>query len=147
MPTPARVAIVPEGSSTLRIESVTLPDPGPEQVVVKLSSSGICHSQLHEIHGDRSADIVLGHEATGEVVAIGQSVTHVAAGDTVLVTWIARTDGPPPHPPESAWVDQSNGRRALSQGVFTWADHTLADQLFVVKLPRDTARDVTCIIG
>jgi Zn-dependent alcohol dehydrogenase len=147
MPTPARVAVVPEGSSTLRIESVTLPDPGPEQVLVKLASSGICHSQLHEIHGERAGDIVLGHEATGEVVASGVAVNHVAPGDTVLVTWIARTEGPPPRAPEAAFVDLAKGRRAMSQGVFTWADHTIADQLFVVKLPRDTARDVTCIIG
>ena len=34
-------------------------------MVVKLLASGICHSQLHEIHGTRSADVVLGHEATG----------------------------------------------------------------------------------
>ena len=69
MPTSARVAVVPEGSGPIRIESVSLPDPQPDQVVVKLFSSGICHSQLHEMHGPRESDIVLGHEGTGEVLA------------------------------------------------------------------------------
>ena len=91
MSTPARVAVVPEESGPIRIESVTLPEPGPDQVVVKLIASGICHSQLHEIHAPRTADVVLGHEATGTVVAIGSRVTHVGVGDTVLVTWIPRT--------------------------------------------------------
>jgi Zn-dependent alcohol dehydrogenase len=147
MTTPARVAVVPEEPGPLRIESVTLPDPGPDQVVVKLASSGICHSQLHEIHGPREADIVLGHEATGTVVDVGSSVAHVDVGDRVLVTWIARSVEPPPRRPESAWVDQPSGRRAQSQGVFTWADHTIADELYIVKLPDDVRTDVTCIIG
>ena len=147
MPTPARVAVVPEEPGPLRIEALTLPDPGPAQVVVKLIASGICHSQLHEIHGPRDADVVLGHEATGRVVAVGSDVAHVGIGDTVLVTWIPRTVGPPPRRPEPAWVDQPNGRRAMSQGVFAWADHTIADELYVVKLPDDVRTDVTCIIG
>jgi Zn-dependent alcohol dehydrogenase len=147
VPTPARVAVVPEGSGPIRIESVTLPDPGPDQVVVKLAASGVCHSQLHEIHAERPADVVLGHEATGSVVAAGSNVEHVAAGDTVLVTWIPRTLGPPPRLPEPAVIEQASGRVAASQGVFTWADHTIADELYVVKLPDDVRADVTCIIG
>ena len=147
MPTPARVAVVPESSGPIRIESLALPDPGPDQVVVKLLASGICHSQLHEIHGTRSSDAVLGHEATGTVVAAGSRVSHVETGDSVLVTWIPRTLEPPPRNPLPASVEQASGRRAASQGVFTWADHTIADELYVVKLPAGTRTDVTCVIG
>ncbi|MBJ18470.1 MAG: alcohol dehydrogenase [Deltaproteobacteria bacterium] len=147
MPTPARVAVVPEETGPIRIEEVSLPDPAPEQVVVKLFSSGVCHSQLHEMHGPRTGDIVLGHEATGEVVAIGSAVDHVASGDRVLVTWIPRTIGPPPRVPGAAVLTQANGRMAASQGIFTWADHTIADELYVVKLPDGARTDVTCIIG
>ena len=147
MPTSARVAVVPEGSGPLRIESLLLPDPGPHQVVVKLQASGICHSQLHEIHGARARDTVLGHEATGTVLARGSAVSHVDVGDAVLVTWIPRTLDPPPRSPEPAWVEVSGGRRAFSLGVFTWADHCIADELYVVKLPAETPMDVTCIIG
>ena len=44
----------------LRIESVELPDPGPTDVVVRQFASGVCHSQLHEIHTPRASDVVLG---------------------------------------------------------------------------------------
>jgi Zn-dependent alcohol dehydrogenase len=44
-------------------------------------------------------------------------------------------------------VTQASGRVATSQGVFTWADHTIADELYVVKLPKDVRTDVTSIIG
>ena len=50
MGTRARVVVLPGGSKTLQVEDVTLPDPGPTQVVVKQFASGICHSQLHELH-------------------------------------------------------------------------------------------------
>lgn len=147
MPTPARVAVVPEKPGPIRIEEVSLPDPAPAQVVVKILSSGVCHSQLHEIYGPREADIVLGHEATGTVVAIGSAVDHVAPGDCVLVTWIPRMAGPLPRVPEPAVVTQTSGRVAASQAIFTWADHTIADELYIVKLPDDVRTDVTCIIG
>ena len=75
MPTPARVVILPQEDAPLAIEQVQLADPGPLQVAVRLFSSGICHSQLHLMHNPRASDLVLGHEATGEVIAIGSEVT------------------------------------------------------------------------
>ena len=102
MPTPARVAVVPqEMGQPLRIESVELPDPGPTDVVVRQFASGVCHSQLHEIHTPRASDVVLGHEATGEVVAVGSEVNHVNPGDRVFVTWLPRSTQPPNRRPGS----------------------------------------------
>ena len=46
MTTTARVVVLPQHSSELKIESIELPEPGAEQVVVKQFASGICHSQL-----------------------------------------------------------------------------------------------------
>ena len=89
MGTSARVIVLPEQGEVLRVEEITLPDPGPSQVVVKQFASGICHSQLHQIHRPRTAPVVLGHESTGVVADVGSEVTHVAPGDTVLVTCTA----------------------------------------------------------
>jgi len=148
MPTPARVAIVPqEMGQPLRIEPVELPDPGPFDVVVRQFASGVCHSQLHEIHSPRASDVVLGHESTGEVVAVGAEVSHVAPGDRVFVTWLPRSVQPPDRRPAMAQVVQGDGSTANSLGVFTWADHTIADELFIVPLPDDSPTDVTAIIG
>ena len=79
MPTEARVVVVPqEQGQALEVVDVTLPDPGPNQVVVRQFASGICHSQLHTIHNPRQAPAILGHESTGEVEAVGAvSYTHL----------------------------------------------------------------------
>ena len=90
MPTSARVVVVPPHAGPLEIQDLSLPDPGPHQVVVKLLSSGVCHSQLHQMHAPRQNPVVLGHEATGTVIATGRRVTHVKAGDTAIVTWVPR---------------------------------------------------------
>ena len=147
MPTPARIAILPEGSDSVRIDEIILPDPGPHQVVVKIFSTGLCRSQLHEIEGQRHNDVMLGHEATGEVIAAGAEVDHVAIGDRVIVGGIPRTIEAPTRRPESAWVEGLGGRVARCQGVYTWADHALLDELYVVKVPADTRPDVTCVVG
>lgn len=147
MPTPARIAVLPENSDVVRIENVTLPDPGPHQVLIKIFATGLCHSQLHEIAERRSNDVVLGHEATGEIVASGREVSHVEIGDRVIVGGIVRTIDSPTRRPEMAQVEQANGRVALCQGVYTWADFALIDELYAVKVPADTKPDVTCVVG
>ena len=147
MPTPARVVVVPPHAGPLEIQDLTLPDPGPYQVVVKLLSSGVCHSQLHQMHAPRQSPVVLGHEATGTVVAKGKRVTHVKEGDTAIVTWVPRNAPRTKRCPDPATVRVAGGAEAMSQNVFCWADHTIADEQFVVKVPDNIQKDVTAIIG
>lgn len=148
MPTPARVVVLPVETSAMRIEEVLIPEPGPHTVVVRLFASGICHSQLHRIHAPRAVPTVLGHEATGEVVSVGSAVTHVGAGDRVIVTWVPR-DRPSAggRQPEPSSVPLADGTVAASHSSFTWGTHTTVDEQFVVKIPPDTRTDVTAIIG
>ncbi|XOV87883.1 MAG: zinc-binding dehydrogenase [Pseudomonadota bacterium] len=147
MSTAARVCVVPEQPGPIEVLDVMLPDPGPYQVLVKQYASGVCHSQLHQMHNPRANAIVLGHESTGIVLATGSEVTHVAAGDTVLVTWVPRNASQAARAPAPATVSLPDGRTATSQNVFTWADHTLADEQYVVKVAPDIDREVTAIIG
>ena len=91
MSTEARVVVVPqEENQPLEVVDLTLPDPGPHQVVVRQFASGVCHSQLHTIHNARHAPQILGHESTGEVLAAGELVTDLTPGDTVMVTWVPK---------------------------------------------------------
>ncbi len=131
----------------LRIESVELPDPGPTDVVVRQFASGVCLTQIHEMHTPRTSDVVLGHEATGKVVAVGSEVSHVSPGDRVYVTWLPRGVQPPDRRPAPAQITQGDGTPAVSQGIFTWADHTIADEMFIVPMPDDAPDDVTAIVG
>ena len=144
--TTANIAILPQDSQILRIEEVSMPDPQPNQVVVKQYSSGICHSQLHQMHGPRKSPVLLGHESTGVVLKVGTAVSHVKEGDTVLVTWVPRNVDGSPIPPEPISLPVSDGL-AVAQNVFTWADHTIADEQYVVKVNADIKKDVTSIIG
>ena len=91
MTTTARVVVLPQTGTELRVETVELPDPEPQQVVVKQFASGVGHLlQLHQIHLPRKNPVVLGHESTGMVTEVGGAVTHVAPGDMVMVTWVPR---------------------------------------------------------
>lgn len=148
MPTKARVVVVPKVSGEpLEVVDLMLPDPGPHEVVVKQYASGICHSQLHTIHNPRQSAEVLGHESTGEVIAVGSDVTGLAPGDTVMVTWVpkdvenARRRGGPTS------LELPNGEVATSLNVFTWATHTIADEMYVVKVSDDIDRETTSIVG
>lgn len=142
----ARVAVLPQQKAPLRIEEIALGDPGPHQVVVRQFASGICHSQLHQMHRVRDNPVVLGHEATGVVVAAGSAVTHVREGDHVLVTWVPRDIARSGRLPIIATLETSEGT-AVSENVYTWADHTLADEQYVVKVAKGLRTDVTAIIG
>jgi Zn-dependent alcohol dehydrogenase len=146
MGTKARVVVLPQDSSILRVEDVELPDPSPSQVIVRQFASGVCHSQLHQIHAPRQNPVILGHESTGVVLKAGKEVNHVIEGDIVMVTWVPRNSESADGPPEAASLNVKDGI-AASQNVFTWADHTIADQQYVVKVDPNIEKDVTAIIG
>ena len=148
MSTEARVVVVPqEQGEPLEVIDVSLPDPGPHQVVVRQFASGICHSQLHTIHNPRQAPAVLGHESTGEVVAVGESVTDLDLGDTVMVTWVPKNQTQARRQGEFTALELPDGRVATSINVFTWATHTIADEMYVVKVPDDIDQEADSIIG
>ena len=146
MSTPARVVVMPQEQAPLEIQEIDLPDPGPTQVVVKQFASGICHSQLHQMHRPRRRPGLLGHESTGVVIKKGRDVTHLDEGDVALVTWVPRDAANATSAPSAATLEVAGGT-AVSQNVFTWADHTIADEQYVVKAPDHIAKDVTAIIG
>ncbi|MGI8927690.1 MAG: zinc-binding dehydrogenase [Tepidiformaceae bacterium] len=148
MPTRARVIVVPGEPGALQVHEVQLPDPGPYQVVVKQFASGICHSQLHQMHRPRTGVAqVLGHESTGVVLAKGREVRHVKEGDHVMVTWVPRDAENSKRRAEAVVLELEGGRTARSQNVFTWADNAIADEQFVVKIDNKVRTDVTSIIG
>ena len=141
-----RIAVLETPGQPLVVDEVDLPDPKEGQVRVKLFASGICHSQLHQIHNPATpVPTLLGHEATGVVEAVGQAVTHVKEGDHAIVTWLPRAAKPgdtSPQPIEVPW------RGGVARGpVFTWAERTVAPQEYVVKIPRDVPTAVTSIVG
>ena len=148
MTTEARVVIVPEEVGLpLEVVDLELRDPASYEVVIKQYASGICHSQLHTIHYPRNGPQILGHESTGEIVALGEAVTDLAIGDTVMVTWVPKNEDTAKRQGEMMQIALPDGQRAVSLNVFTWATHTIADEMFVVKVPESVDHESCCIIG
>ena len=81
-----KVAVAYEVGQPLVLEDLPVPDVGPTDVRVRISASGICHTDLHVIDGRTPLPlpIVPGHEACGVVEAVGDEVRRVRPGDRVL---------------------------------------------------------------
>lgn len=84
-----KAAILETPASGLVVESIDLQEAQAGEVLVRLAASGVCHSDLHVIHGAQSTHlpVVLGHEGAGVVEAVGPGVTRVKVGDHVVLSW------------------------------------------------------------
>ena len=83
-------ALLYYGESRLAVEEVETPHPGPGQVRIRVRASGVCHSDLSARNGGlpQPMPAILGHEAAGDVVAVGDGVTGLAVGDRVIANWL-----------------------------------------------------------
>jgi len=90
-----RAAVVPSVHGTWELREVPKPEPGPNQVLIKIRASGICYTDVHQTRGELPGDFprILGHEPVGEVVAVGPGVTTRRIGDRVGVPWIQASCG------------------------------------------------------
>ena len=84
----------------LTVEELAVPQPLPDEVLVKVQACGVCHSDLHLAEGDwdllkdmTKLPLVLGHEVVGIVDTVGESVTSLRVGDRVGVPWLHSTCG------------------------------------------------------
>jgi L-iditol 2-dehydrogenase len=70
----------------VRLEEMPTPKIGPDELLVRVIASGICGSDVMEWYRIRRAPLVLGHEITGEIVAVGEGVERYREGDRVFVS-------------------------------------------------------------
>jgi alcohol dehydrogenase len=80
-------ATVFHGKGDIRLESVPIPHPGPGEVVIRITLTTICGTDLHIVRGEYPVrpGLVIGHEPVGVIAEIGVGVTGYAVGDRVLV--------------------------------------------------------------
>ncbi len=77
-------------SKPLKIEEIEIGKPGKEEVIVQIKAAGLCHSDLSVIDGNRPRPMpmVLGHEAAGVIVELGEDVKGFEVGDHVVFAFL-----------------------------------------------------------
>ena len=85
IPSTMRAAVY-HGMNDVRVETVSVPEIGRGEVLIRVHSAGICGTDLKKIHsGSHSAPRIFGHETAGTIAATGDGVDGFAVGDRVMV--------------------------------------------------------------
>jgi S-(hydroxymethyl)glutathione dehydrogenase/alcohol dehydrogenase len=140
-----------------------LPEIGTGQVRIRVRAAGVCHSDLSMINGTIKAPhpLVLGHEAAGEVVEVGEHVTRAAVGDHVVLNWqpACRECWFCTH--DQPWLcATSSGVAALENGITldgapvhvalglgAFAEQVVAPQNAVIKVPSELDFPLAALLG
>ncbi len=86
----------PVDERPLRLTGRPVPQPAPDEVLVRVSACGVCRTDLHVAEGDLAphrTEVVPGHEVVGTVVRLGSDARRLAEGDRVGVAWLRHTCG------------------------------------------------------
>ena len=147
-----RAAVVPSLGAPLDIRDVPIPDPAPGQILVRIETSGICHTDIHAARGDwpvkPTAPFVPGHEGVGIVDRLGAGVTEHQVGDRVALPWLGYACGACRYC-VSGWEtlceSQQNTGYSINGG---YAEYAVASARFAVPVPEGVdpmdAAPLTC---
>lgn len=140
-------AVLRKSGANVEIVGITRPKLDLGQVLVKLSFSGVCRSQLMEVRGLRGIDPwlphLLGHEGAGTVVEVGPGVTKVVPGDQVIVGWIKGT-GLESAAPTFTTV---KGEKINAGRVSTFSEYTVVSENRVYLKPTDVDIRTSVLFG
>ena len=147
-----KAAVVTSFTEPLEIQDRPVPEPGPGQVLVRMETSGLCHTDIHAAHGDwpvkPTPPFVPGPEGVGIVEAVGDGVTHRSVGERVAIPWLGHACG---HCDQcvSGWEtlceEQQNSGYSIDG---TFSEYAVADATYVVPVPAEVspldAAPLTC---
>lgn len=158
-----------ESSAPIEVTQAHLADPGPGELLVRVRAAGLCHSDLSVINGSRPRPVpmALGHEAAGEVVAVGEHTT-INPGDHVVLAFVPAcgecgpcVGGRPAlcRPGGQAnrdgtllgggmRISLADGRRPYHHlGVSAFADHIVVSERSAVRIDPTIPFDVAALFG
>lgn len=138
IPTEMRAMVLEKQGRPLRLRTVPVPRPGPDQLLVRVSACGVCRTDLHIFDGDLQhpkLPLILGHEIVGRVAQTGERVSEFTPGERVGIPWLGYTDG------ECRYCQR--GQENLCESpLFTgytldggYAEYTLADRRYCFRIP------------
>ena len=158
----ADLGVVLSAPGVVSLEELTVDEPGPGEVLVRIEATGVCHSDQHVIDEDgwgHRLPVLLGHEGAGTVEAIGAGVASVAPGDRVVIGWKTACGAcgacargaprqcrtPPAAPGRLHRRDGAELTPVLRTGTF--ATRTVVPEAAVVRLPGGLPAEQGCLIG
>lgn len=154
-------AIVFDGINNKLVDGVTVRDPGPGEVQVRIVASGLCQSDLSVINGKIPfpSPVILGHEGAGIVEAVGPGVTMPSVGDHVVLSTLATcgqcascASGYPTMCRESfgktAKPFELDGTSIHNfAALSTFAERIVVQAGQAVSIPKDIPLSTACLIG
>ena len=91
-----KIVSLQDDPEPLILKDIAVPEPGPNEILIKISACGVCHTELDEIEGRTappSLPVVPGHEVIGRVAETGSDANRFETGDRVGVGWIFKSSG------------------------------------------------------
>lgn len=133
-----RAMVLEEQGRPLVEKDVPIPEPGPDQILVRVRACGVCRTDLHVVDGelpDPKLPLIPGHEIVGTVVKAGGASTSFRPGERVGIPWLGFTCG--------RCGPCSTGRENLCDNpLFTgytidggYAEYTVADHRYCFRAP------------
>ncbi len=140
-------AVLTKINTPLQIEELTLPPLKDGQALIEIAYSGICHSQLNEIHGlkgdDKFIPHTLGHEGSGIVLETGPGVTKVRPQDHVVLTWIKGSG----HDVPSAQYVKKDGSVVNSGAISTFLTHAIISENRLIPITKAMPLKEATLLG
>lgn len=156
-------------SRPLEIVELELPDPGPGEVLVRISAASLCRSDLSVVTGARvwPLPMVIGHEAAGRVQAVGPGVKSLSEGDEVVLVYLPQCGACERCRTGEPWLCQvgaeANRAGALltggtrlrhrgqpvhhHMGLAAFAEYALVAEASAVAIPSGLPPGDTCLFG
>lgn len=139
MSTTMQAAVARQFGRPLSLEERPIPQAGPGQVLIRLMSSGVCHTDLHAVNGDwpvkPTLPFIPGHEGAGLVAAVGAGVKDLREGDRVGVPWLHDACGVCEFC-VSGWETLCESQHNTGYSVNgTFAEYVIGDAKYVARLP------------
>ncbi len=158
-----KAVVLNEYNEPLAVEEITLGELGPSSVHIQVDASGVCHSDLSAFTGKvpMGTPIILGHEGTGTVLAVGSEVQRLKAGDRVIASFVPACgqcffclhDQSQLCEGMGAAIGDVKGTRAdgsdirAMTGLGTFAEEMMIDESMAVKVETDVPAEQLALIG
>jgi S-(hydroxymethyl)mycothiol dehydrogenase len=155
-----RGIVARKAGAPVSVEELIIDPPGPGEVLVRILASGVCHTDLHILNRkEDETPILLGHEGTGIVEAVGEGVQSPHPGDKVILAWRAPCGQcrfcriGQPHLCAASLnavprMHTANGETPVPcLGIGTFCTHTVVAAGQAITIPPDAPAAQTCLIG